>query len=161
MIPEYSRPKDGLRAILIFPPTARSNWQVRGLGGLVLKQHPSRQDCEFAESYIDAGISTTNTKYFDGFNRMIAGGAYWKYIVHCHKALSLFGRNTMDQPYNSRKAEEKWCGGILQKERFYWLQRWVSYNYMYSLDHEECRSIFWGKKSKNELPETVPKEDMI
>ena len=55
-----------------------------------------REDWEFAGLYSDEGISATNTKHRDGFNRMIADALAGKIDLIITKSVSRFARNTVD-----------------------------------------------------------------
>lgn len=49
-----------------------------------------RPDWEFVGVYTDEGISATNTRHRDGFNRMIAGRSGRENRPHCHKVRQPF-----------------------------------------------------------------------
>lgn len=56
----------------------------------------SRDDWEFAGLYSDEGISATNTKKRDGFNKMIVDALAGKIDLIITKSVSRFARNTVD-----------------------------------------------------------------
>ena len=56
----------------------------------------SREDWEFVSIYTDEGISGTNTKHRDGFNRMIEDALAGKIDLIVTKSVSRFARNTVD-----------------------------------------------------------------
>ncbi|NCD09428.1 MAG: recombinase family protein, partial [Negativicutes bacterium] len=55
-----------------------------------------RSDWEFVGIYTDEGISATNTKKRDGFNRMVADALSGKLDLIVTKSVSRFARNTVD-----------------------------------------------------------------
>ena len=57
--------------------------------------------------YTDQGISATNTKHRDGFNRMIADALDGKIDLIVTKSVSRFARNTVDSLTTVRKLKEK------------------------------------------------------
>lgn len=66
----------------------------------------SRDDWEFAGLYSDEGISATNTKHRDGFNRMINDALNGKIDLIITKSVSRFARNTVDSLSTIRKLKE-------------------------------------------------------
>ena len=73
----------------------------------------SKNDWEFIEVYTDEGISATNTKKRDGFNRMIKDALEKKIDLIVTKSVSRFARNTVDTLTTVRKLKEK--GGSCTK----------------------------------------------
>lgn len=73
----------------------------------------SRSDWEFVDVYTDEGISATNTKKRDGFNRMVQDALDGKIDLIVTKSVSRFARNTVDSLTTRPKAEGCRCGGIL------------------------------------------------
>ena len=55
----------------------------------------SNPEWEFVEVYTDEGISGTNTKHRDGFNRMIQDALDGKIDLIVTKSVSRFARNTV------------------------------------------------------------------
>ena len=62
-----------------------------------------RPDWEFVDVYTDEGISGTNTKRREGFNRMINDALNGKIDLIITKSISRFARNTVDSLVNIRK----------------------------------------------------------
>lgn len=62
---------------------------------------------EFAGMYTDEGISATNTRHRDGFNRMITDALDGKIDLIVTKSVSRFARNTVDSLTTVRKLKEK------------------------------------------------------
>ena len=67
----------------------------------------SREDWEFVEIYTDEGITATNTKYRDGFNRLVEDALAGKIDLIVTKSVSRFARNTVDNLTTVRKLKEK------------------------------------------------------
>ena len=80
-----------------------------------------RVDWEFAGVYTDQGISATNTKHRDGFNRMIADALNGKIDLIVTKSVSRFARNTVDSLTTVRKLKEKGVEFYFEKENIYTL----------------------------------------
>ena len=80
-----------------------------------------RDDWEFAGVYTDQGISATNTKHRDGFNRMIADALDGKIDLIVTKSVSRFARNTVDSLTTVRKLKEKGVEVYFEKENIYTL----------------------------------------
>ena len=143
-----------------------------------------RDDWEFAGVYTDQGISATNTKHRDGFNRMIADALDGKIDLIVTKSVSRFARNTVDSLTTVRKLKEKGVEVYFEKENIYTLDSKgeLFITIMSSLAQEESRSISenvtWGqrkrmadgkvtmpygrflgyRKGEDGLPEIVPEE---
>lgn len=75
----------------------------------------------FAGVYTDQGISATNTKHRDGFNRMIADALDGKIDLIVTKSVSRFARNTVDSLTTVRKLKEKGVEVYFEKENIYTL----------------------------------------
>lgn len=146
-----------------------------------------RDDWEFAGVYTDQGISATNTKHRDGFNRMIADALDGKIDLIVTKSVSRFARNTVDSLTTVRKLKEKGVEVYFEKENIYTLDSKgeLFITIMSSLAQEESRSISenvtWGqrkrmadgkvtmpygrflgyRKGEDGLPEIVPEEAEI
>jgi DNA invertase Pin-like site-specific DNA recombinase len=112
----------------------------------------SKTEWEFVDVYTDEGISGTNTKKRDGFNRMIADALNGKIDLILTKSISRFARNTVDSLTTVRKLKEKDVEVYFEKENIYTLDTKgeVLITIMSSLAQEESRSISenvtWGKK---------------
>ena len=143
-----------------------------------------RDDWEFAGVYTDQGISATNTKHRDGFNRMIADALDGKIDLIVTKSVSRFARNTVVSLTTVRKLKEKGVEVYFEKENIYTLDSKgeLFITIMSSLAQEESRSISenvtWGqrkrmadgkvtmpygrflgyRKGEDGLPEIVPEE---
>jgi len=111
---------------------------------------------EFVSVYTDEGISGTNTKKRDGFNRMIADALSGNIDLILTKSISRFARNTVDTLTTVRKLKEKGIEVYFEKENIYTLDAKgeVLITIMSSLAQEESRSISenitWGKKKSME-----------
>jgi DNA invertase Pin-like site-specific DNA recombinase len=112
----------------------------------------SNPEWEFVSVYTDEGISGTNMKKRDGFNRMIAHALDGKIDLILTKSISRFARNTVDSLTTVRKLKEKGIEIYFEKENIYTLDAKgeVLITIMSSLAQEESRSISenvsWGKK---------------
>lgn len=147
----------------------------------------SRADWEFVAVYTDEGISATNTKHRDGFNRMIEDALAGRIDLIVTKSVSRFARNTVDSLTTVRKLKEKGVEVYFEKENIYTLDSKgeLLITIMSSLAQEESRSISenvtWGqrkrmadgkvslpygrflgyRKGADGLPEVVPEEAEI
>ena len=74
------------------------------------KMIQANPEWEFVEVYTDEGISATNTKKRDGFNRMIADALAGKIDLIVTKSVSRFARNTVDTLTTVRRLKEKGIG---------------------------------------------------
>jgi len=72
----------------------------------------SRDDWEFVGLYSDEGISGTQTKKRDGFNRMIEDAMSDRIDLILTKEVCRFARNTVDTLLYTRKLKEKGVGVI-------------------------------------------------
>ena len=141
----------------------------------------------FVDVYTDEGISATNTKKREGFNRMIQDALDGRIDLIVTKSVSRFARNTVDSLTTVRKLKEKGVEVYFQKENIYTLDSKgeLLITIMSSLAQEESRSISenvtWGqrkrfadgkvsmpyrsflgyRKGSNGLPEIVPEEAEI
>lgn len=66
-----------------------------------------RSDWAFVEVYTDKGISGTNTKKREGFNRMIRDALDGKIDLILTKSVSRFARNTVDTLTTIRKLKDR------------------------------------------------------
>ena len=73
-------------------------------------------DYEMVDIYADEGISGTNTKKRDDFNRMIADCRYGKIDLIITKSISRFARNTLDCLNYVRELKDLDIGIIFEKE---------------------------------------------
>ena len=147
----------------------------------------SRPDWLFVDVYTDEGISATNTKKREGFNRMISDALGGKIDLIVTKSVSRFARNTVDSLTTVRKLKEKGVEVYFEKENIYTLDSKgeLLITIMSSLAQEESRSISenvtWGqrkrfadgkvsmpykqflgyRKGADGLPEIVPEEAEI
>lgn len=107
---------------------------------------------EFVEVYTDEGITGTNTKKRDGFNRMIADALDGKIDLIITKSVSRFARNTVDSLTTVRELKAKGVEVYFEKENIYTLDSKgeLFITIMSSLAQEESRSISenvtWGKR---------------
>lgn len=76
----------------------------------------SKDEWQFVEVYTDEGISATNTKKRDGFNRMVADALAGKIDLIITKSISRFARNTVDTLTTVRKLKEKGIEVFFEKE---------------------------------------------
>ena len=147
----------------------------------------SRSDWEFVEVYTDEGISATNTKKRDGFNRMVQDALDGKIDLIVTKSVSRFARNTVDSLTTVRKLKDAGVEVYFEKENIWTLDSKgeLLITIMSSLAQEESRSISenvtWGqrkrfadgkvsipygqflgyRKGADGLPEIVPEEAEI
>lgn len=104
--------------------------------------------------YIDEGISATNTKKRDGFNRMVADALAGKIDLIITKSISRFARNTVDTLTTVRKLKEKGIEVFFEKENIRTLdgKGELLITIMSSLAQEESRSISenvtWGQRKR-------------
>ncbi|WP_228098254.1 MULTISPECIES: recombinase family protein [unclassified Gemella] len=114
----------------------------------------SRDDWEFVEVYTDEGISGTNTKKREGFNRMIADALDGKIDLIVTKSVSRFARNTVDSLTTIRKLKEHGTEVYFEKESIWTFDSKgeLLITIMSSLAQEESRSISenctWGQRKK-------------
>lgn len=66
----------------------------------------SKSDWQFVDVYTDEGISATNTKKRDGFNRMVQDALDGKIDLIVTKSVSRFARNTVDSLTTVRKLKD-------------------------------------------------------
>ena len=114
----------------------------------------SKNNWKFIEVYTDEGISATNTKKRDGFNRMIKDALDKKIDLIVTKSVSRFARNTVDTLTTVRKLKEKGVEVYFEKENIYTLDSKgeLLITIMSSLAQEESRSISenvtWGQRKR-------------
>lgn len=116
---------------------------------------------EMVKIYADAGISGTNTKKREQFNKMIEDCKAGKIDVIITKAISRFARNTLDALTNVRLLKELGIGVIIEKENINSLDSKgeVLLTILSSLAQDESRSISenstWGIRRKFEQGKVV------
>ncbi len=112
----------------------------------------SRDDWEFVGMYADEGKTATNTKFRDGFNKMITDALAGKIDLIITKSVSRFARNTVDSLNTVRKLKDKGIEVYFEKENIWTLDAKgeLLITIMSSLAQEESRSISenttWGKR---------------
>ena len=77
----------------------------------------SRPEWEFVDVYTDEGISATDTRHRDGFNKMVQDALDGKIDLIVIKSVSRFARNTVDSLTTVRKLKEKGVEVYFQKEK--------------------------------------------
>ena len=111
---------------------------------------------EYAGTYADEGISGTNTKKRDEFNRMIADSRAGKIDMIITKSISRFARNTLDCLNYVRELKDLGIGIIFEKENINTLDAKgeVLLAILSSLAQDESRSISenctWGIRRRFE-----------
>lgn len=114
----------------------------------------SKPEWEFAGIYTDEGISATNTKRRDGFNKMVEDALAGKIDLIVTKSVSRFARNTVDSLVTVRQLKEKGVEVYFEKENIYTLDSKgeLLITIMSSLAQEESRSISenvtWGQRKR-------------
>lgn len=114
----------------------------------------SRNDWIFVDVYTDEGISGTNTKNREGFNRMIKDALDGKIDLIITKSVSRFARNTVDSLTTVRKLKEKGVEIFFEKENIWTFDSKgeLLITIMSSLAQEESRSISenttWGHRRR-------------
>ena len=114
----------------------------------------SKPDWQFVEAYTDEGISATNTKKRDGFNRMVQDALGGKIDLIVTKSVSRFARNTVDSLTTVRKLKEAGVEVYFEKENIWTLDSKgeLLITIMSSLAQEESRSISenvtWGQRKR-------------
>lgn len=147
----------------------------------------NKPDWQFVDVYTDEGISATNTKKRDGFNRMVSDALDGKIDLIVTKSVSRFARNTVDSLTTVRKLKDAGVEVYFEKENIWTLDSKgeLLITIMSSLAQEESRSISenvtWGqrkrfadgkvsipygqflgyRKGADGLPEIVPEEAEI
>ena len=100
--------------------------------------------------YADEGITGTNTKRREGFNRMIADCEAGKIDLVITKSISRFARNTQDCLNYSRKLRRLGIGILFEKENINTMEAGgeLLFTILSSLAQEESRNISenckWG-----------------
>ncbi|WP_334293163.1 recombinase family protein [Alkalithermobacter paradoxus] len=118
-----------------------------------ITNHP---DYEFGGIYADEGISGTNTKKREQFNKMIEDCKAGKIDMIITKSISRFARNTLDTLNYVRQLKELGIGVIFEKENINTLDSKgeVLLTILSSLAQDESRSISenstWGIRRRFE-----------
>lgn len=113
-----------------------------------------REDWEFAGIYTDEGITATNTRHREGFNRMVEDALAGKIDLIVTKSVSRFARNTVDSLTTVRKLKEAGIEVYFEKENIWTLDSKgeLLITIMSSLAQEESRSISenctWGQRKR-------------
>ena len=113
-------------------------------------------DYEMVDIYADEGISGTNTKKRDDFNRMIADCRAGKIDLIITKSISRFARNTLDCLNYVRELKDLGIGIVFEKENINTLDAKgeVLLTILSSLAQDESRSISenctWGIRRRFE-----------
>lgn len=111
-------------------------------------------DWQLVEVYTDEGISGTNTRRREGFNRMIADALDGKIDLIVTKSVSRFARNTVDSLTTIRKLKEHGVEVYFEKENIMTFdgKGELLLTIMSSLAQEESRSISdnvtWGQRKR-------------
>ncbi len=111
---------------------------------------------EFVDVYTDEGISGTNIRKREGFNRMVNDALSGKINLILTKSISRFARNTVDTLTTVRTLKDHKVEVYFEKENIYTLDTKgeVMLTIMGSLAQEESRSISenvtWGKRRSME-----------
>jgi DNA invertase Pin-like site-specific DNA recombinase len=119
-----------------------------------LRHIRSKPDWKLVEIYTDEGISATNTKKRDGFNRMVRDALEGRIDLIITKSISRFARNTVDTLTTVRKLKEKGVEVYFEKENIYTMDSKgeLLITIMSSLAQEESRSISenvtWGHRKR-------------
>lgn len=114
----------------------------------------SNPDWQFVDVYTDEGISATNTKKRDGFNKMIKDALDGKIDLIVTKSVSRFARNTVDSLTTVRKLKDNGTEVYFEKENIYTFDSKgeLLITIMSSLAQEESRSISenvtWGQRKR-------------
>ena len=109
-----------------------------------------KPEYQLVDIYADEGISGTNTKKREGFNRMIADCEAGKIDLVITKSISRFARNTQDCLKYSRKLKALGIGIIFEKENISTMDTTgeLLFTILSSLAQEESRNISenckWG-----------------
>lgn len=116
----------------------------------------NHSDYEMAGIYADEGISGTNTKKREQFNKMIEDCKVGKIDMIITKSISRFARNTLDTLTNVRLLKDIGVGVIFEKENINTLDSKgeVLLSILSSLAQDESRSISenstWGIRRRFE-----------
>ena len=112
----------------------------------------SNPEWEFVEVYADEGITGTNMKKRDGFNRMVQDALDGRIDLILTKSVSRFARNTVDSLTTVRSLKDKGVEIFFEKENIYTLDSKgeLLLTILSSLAQEEARNIAsntaWGRR---------------
>ena len=118
------------------------------------KKIKERSDWIFVEVYTDKGITGTNTKRREGFNRMIKDALAGKIDLILTKSVSRFARNTVDTLTTIRKLKERGVAVYFEEQNINTLdgKGELLITIMSSIAQEESRSISenvtWGQRKR-------------
>lgn len=118
------------------------------------KKIKERSDWEFVEVYTDKGITGTNTKKREGFNRMVKDALDGKIDLILTKSVSRFARNTVDTLTTIRKLKERGVAVYFEEQSINTLdgKGELLITIMSSIAQEESRSISdnvtWGQRKR-------------
>lgn len=113
-----------------------------------------RSDWSFVEVYTDKGITGTNTKKREGFNRMVKDALDGKIDLILTKSVSRFARNTVDTLTTIRKLKERGVAVYFEEQSINTLdgKGELLITIMSSIAQEESRSISdnvtWGQRKR-------------
>lgn len=113
-----------------------------------------RSDWQFVEVYTDKGITGTNTKKREGFNRMVRDALDGKIDLILTKSVSRFARNTVDTLTTIRKLKERGVAVFFEEQAINTMdgKGELLITIMSSIAQEESRSISdnvtWGKRKR-------------
>ena len=107
-----------------------------------------KPEYQLVDIYTDEGITGTNTKKREGFNRMIADCEAGKIDLVITKSISRFARNTQDCLHYSRKLKALGIGIIFEKENINTMDASgeLLFTILSSLAQEESRNISENSK---------------
>lgn len=120
------------------------------LGSYYTRYIEEKPEYQLVDIYADEGISGTNTKKREGFNRMIADCEAGKIDLVITKSISRFARNTQDCLKYSRMLKALGIGIIFEKENISTMDASgeLLFTILSSLAQEESRNISensrWG-----------------
>lgn len=118
------------------------------------KKINERPEWEFVEVYTDRGITGTNTKKRDGFNRMVKDALDGKIDLILTKSVSRFARNTVDTLSTIRKLKEHGVAVYFEEQNIDTMdgKGELLITIMSSIAQEESRSISdnvtWGQRKR-------------
>lgn len=118
------------------------------------KKIKERSDWAFVEVYTDKGITGTNTKKREGFNRMVKDALDGKIDLILTKSVSRFARNTVDTLTTIRKLKERGVAVYFEEQSINTLdgKGELLITIMSSIAQEESRSISdnvtWGQRKR-------------
>ena len=116
----------------------------------------AKSDCIKKSVYIDEGISGTNTKKRNEFNRMIQCARNGDFDLIITKEISRFARNTLDSIYYTRELKKYGIGVIFMNDNINTLDgdAELRLSIMASIAQEESRKtserVKWGQKRQME-----------